>query len=177
MATVFVISDTHFGHVNILAFCGLDGQRIRPQFASVEEMNEHIVDRWNATVRPQDHVYHLGDVAMRKDQLGIVKRLNGHKRLVLGNHDIFEAKDYLAAGFSKVFGARVLDGWLMTHFPVHLASRGRFRGNVHGHIHERPAPVGGYVNVSVEAVGYTPVALEALESLRTSDAVDPHVTK
>lgn len=161
MATIFVISDTHFGHANMLTFVGLTGERVR-SFACVEEMDEHIVDRWNATVRPQDHIYHLGDVAMRKTGLAVVKRLNGHKRLVPGNHDIFDVKDYLACGFQKVFGMRVLDNWLMTHIPVHPESLGRFRGNVHGHIHERACFSGRYVNVSVEAVNYTPVALEAL---------------
>jgi calcineurin-like phosphoesterase family protein len=161
MATVFVISDTHFGHANMLSFTGLDGQRVR-SFESVEAMDEHIVARWNAVVRPRDHVYHLGDVAMRKDGLAMVSRLNGHKRLIPGNHDIFEVKDYLAAGFQKIYGMRVLDGWLMTHIPIHPESLGRFRGNVHGHIHERPSPEGRYINVSVEAVAYTPVALETL---------------
>lgn len=162
MATVFVISDTHFGHANILTFRKADGERIRPQFSCVEEMDEFMVDRWNATVRPQDHVYHLGDVAMKKPGLAMVRRLTGHKRLVPGNHDIFDVKDYLACGFQKICGMRVLDNWLMTHIPIHPESLGRFKGNVHGHIHERAAYPGAYINVSVEAVNYTPVALEAL---------------
>ena len=164
MANIFVISDTHFGHAKIITFTGADGQRIRP-FDSIEAMDEHIVDRWNATVRPQDHVYHLGDVAMRKEHLATVRRLNGHKRLIPGNHDIFDVKDYLAAGFQKMCGMRVLNQWLLTHIPIHPMSMERFSGNVHGHIHELSSPAGRYVNVSAEAVNYTPVALEALDSL------------
>ena len=185
--TIFVISDTHFGHANILTFknldfshicnhgilgweCGLCADEgvvvpkklIRPGFSSVEEMDEHMVERWNAVVKPSDHVYHLGDVAMKRPDLKIVKRLNGHKRLVFGNHDIYDHKNYTEVGFEKVMGSRVLEGWLMTHIPVHPESLGRFRGNVHGHIHERPSPSGSYINVSVERINYTPLALEEL---------------
>lgn len=161
--TVFVVSDTHFGHENIIGYCQ------RP-FASVEEMDEAMVSRWNAVVRPQDHVYHLGDVAMKKPNLAIVKRLNGHKRLVFGNHDIFEAKHYLDAGFQKVMGMRVLDGMILTHVPIHPGSMGRFRANVHGHVHNNENLSLPYVNVSVEVIDYTPVALDVIAQRLTEAA-------
>lgn len=156
MANIFLISDTHFGHENIIGYCA------RP-FSCAAEMDEVIVSRWNDVVRPQDHVYHLGDVAMKKTQLSIVKRLNGHKRLVFGNHDIFEAKDYLAAGFEKVCGMRVIDGCIFTHIPVHPESLGRFTANIHGHIHNAEAYPRPYLNVSVEAIDYRPVSFDALK--------------
>jgi calcineurin-like phosphoesterase family protein len=56
MEKVFFTSDTHFGHANIIKYCG------RP-FASVEEMNRELIARWNAVVGPRDTVYHLGDRA------------------------------------------------------------------------------------------------------------------
>lgn len=158
MANIFVISDTHFGHTNMLKFVGVDGVTPVRVFSSVDEMNETIIDRWNATVRPSDHVYHLGDVAIVKRDLILVKRLQGKLRLVAGNHDIY-FEEY-AKYFQKVCGSRVLDNMLLTHFPVHPTSLGRFLGNIHGHIHERPSPSGPYLNVSVEAVDYTPVSLE-----------------
>lgn len=151
--TIWLISDTHFGHENIIGYCG------RP-FANAAEMDEAMVERWNRVVRPTDKVYHLGDVAMRKLHLAIVKRLHGKKRLVRGNHDIFDTKDYLAAGFQEVLGVRVLANVLFSHFPVHPESLGRYLGNVHGHIHEKPSPAGKYLNVSVERIGYTPITLE-----------------
>lgn len=155
MANLFVISDTHFGHENIIGYCG------RP-FSCAAEMDEAIVDRWNATVRPQDHVYHLGDVAMKKPHLEIVKRLNGHKRLIPGNHDIFEAEVYLRY-FEKVCGMRVLDGMLLTHIPIHAGSLGRFKANIHGHIHNADSLPLPYVNVSVEVTDYRPLALEEVK--------------
>lgn len=155
MANIFVISDTHFGHANIIEYCG------RP-FSSTEEMDEAMVDRWNATVRPQDHVYHLGDVAMKRANLAIVGRLKGQKRLVFGNHDIYDAKDYLNAGFQKLCGMRVLDGMLLTHVPIHPGSIGRFVANIHGHVHNNEALLFPYVNMSVEVIDYTPVSLESI---------------
>ena len=153
--TIYVTSDTHFGHGNIIEYCK------RP-FVSAAEMDEFMVQAWNEVVKPSDHVYHLGDVAMRKQDLSIVRRLNGHKRLVFGNHDIFEAKHYIAAGFEKVMGMRVLDGLLFTHIPVHPGSMGRFRANVHGHVHQSTALTLPYINVCVEVTNYAPVALDVV---------------
>ena len=154
--TLFVTSDTHFGHENIIAYCS------RP-FSNAEEMDEAIIERWNRRVRPCDHVYHLGDVAMRKPHLSRMARLNGHHRLVRGNHDIFRTKDYLAF-FDEIYGVRVLDNMLLSHIPVHHESLGRFRANVHGHVHASRALPKPYLNVCVEVTDYTPVALEEVKS-------------
>lgn len=151
---LFFTSDTHFGHSNIIRYCH------RP-FASAEEMDEVLVERWNGVVRPQDHVYHLGDVAMRRQHLPILKRLHGHLRLVRGNHDVFKTKEYLQY-FDEIYGMRVFDNLLFTHVPVHPISLKRFRANVHGHTHEvilgEP-----YLNISVEQTNYTPVSFEDLK--------------
>ena len=163
MANIFVISDTHFGHSGILTFKNMDGSPVR-SFDSVQEMDETMVDRWNAVVKPGDHVYHCGDVAMRREHLATVGRCNGHKRLVRGNHDIFRTKDYLKY-FDEIYASRVLDGMIFTHIPIHPESMGRFTANVHGHVHGQPQGKYGpkYYNVSVEIVGYTPVSLEDLK--------------
>lgn len=161
MANIWVLSDTHFGHANILNFKRGDGSPVR-DFKSVEEMDFHMVSRWNAVVRPQDHVYHLGDVAMRREHIPLIAMCNGHKRLVRGNHDIYRTKDYLPY-FDEIYGIRVLDNIIFTHIPIHPESLGRFTANVHGHIHANTSPAGAYYNVSVEAIDYTPVALEDLK--------------
>lgn len=151
----FAISDTHFSHANIIKYCD------RP-FSCPEEMDEALVERWNAVVRPEDHVYHLGDVAIARRALSIVQRLNGKKRLIMGNHDIFKVQEYLAAGFQKVMGIRVLEGLIMTHIPVHSSSLGRFGANVHGHTHTTGSPEGRYISVCVELTNYAPVSLEEI---------------
>lgn len=80
--TLFFTSDTHFGHARINELAN------RP-FSSVAEADAAMVERWNATVAPDDVVYHLGDVALGKiaESLLLVKRLNGTKILIRGNHD------------------------------------------------------------------------------------------
>ena len=165
MTTVFVISDTHFGHANILNFKLDDGTAMRP-FQTVEEMDEHMIERWNAVVRPQDHVYHLGDFCMKKDfVMWYLPRLNGHKRLVRGNHDIFPTKYYLQWGFDEIYGVRVLDGLIFSHIPLHPDSLKHQWVNVHGHVHNnKPQGFLGprYYNVCVEMTDYTPITLEDL---------------
>jgi calcineurin-like phosphoesterase family protein len=93
-ANIFLISDTHFGHENMYKFTGLDGLRVRAKFANASEGDEYMIQAWNQTVKPQDHVYHLGDVAF--GPISIVQKLNGHKRLVLGNHDFEKMHGYHA---------------------------------------------------------------------------------
>lgn len=153
--TIYLISDTHFGHRNIINYCG------RP-FKDEKEMDEFLITSWNARVRPSDHVYHLGDVAMRRPDLQVVRRLQGHKRLVLGNHDIYHVRSYLEVGFEKIFGSRVLSNLILTHLPIHPGSKGRFLANVHGHIHNNHLSGWDpyYFNVSCEMIAYAPLSLE-----------------
>lgn len=137
MANRFLISDTHFGHTNTWEkFTLPDGSPLRP-FTSTEEMDETMVDNWNKTVRPQDTVYHLGDVVIARRHLETVKRLNGRKILIRGNHDIFKDKDYYEAGFEQIHGVRVfVDQFILSHIPLHPDCVGeRFKRNVHGHLH------------------------------------------
>ena len=137
MANRFLISDTHFGHTNTWEkFTLTDGSPLRP-FTSTEEMDETMVDNWNRVVRPQDTVYHLGDVVIARRHLETVKRLNGRKILIRGNHDIYKDKDYYGAGFEQIHGVRVfVDQFILSHIPLHPDCVGeRFKRNVHGHLH------------------------------------------
>ena len=77
---IWVISDTHFGHANILSYSD------RP-FSNVTEMDEYMVTAWNETVKDGDIVYHLGDVYFSSVGAQNLPKLKGRKRLVLGNHD------------------------------------------------------------------------------------------
>jgi calcineurin-like phosphoesterase family protein len=158
--TRFVISDTHFGHERILGY--------RPEFSTVEEMDEKIVENWNAVVREGDTVYHLGDVCLNRRHLATVKRLNGRKILIKGNHDLFPLKDYLAAGFKDIRACVVVDetaehgGGILTHIPLHASQLVRFGRNIHGHLHTGIIPEPWYLNVCVEKTGYAPVELYSL---------------
>ena len=94
MPSVFLVSDTHFGHAGVCRFTHNDtGIKIRP-WTDPAEMDEAMVKMWNDTVRPNDKVYHLGDVVINRKSLQILDRLNGDKVLIRGNHDIFKMEDY-----------------------------------------------------------------------------------
>lgn len=154
MYDTFLVSDTHFGHANSLNFKRADGNPLRP-FASVEEMDEHMIDQWNKTVRPQDKVYHLGDVVINRRFLHVVERLNGRKILIKGNHDIFRLDDYHPR-FADIRAYHVLDKFVMSHVPVHESQLERWKANIHGHLHSNQVEKNGkwdirYFNVSVES--------------------------
>ncbi len=174
MHDIYFLSDHHFGHDNILTFTESDEvTKIRPGFNSIEEHDEMLIERHNAMVKPQDHFYAMGDVAINKKYLHLVKRLNGHKRLIMGNHDIFETKAYLQAGFHKICACRVFDGICFTHIPVHAGSIGRWKLNCHGHLHSQVvvdalgAPDPRYLSLCPERIGYTPISLEEIKQKYT----------
>lgn len=165
MAELWFISDTHFSHTNIIKYAN------RP-FSSAAEMDEMMVQRWNEVVKPPDHVYHLGDLCICRPKhiAHILTRLNGHKRLVRGNHDIFKTSEYWEF-FEEIHGVRVLDNFIFTHIPIHPHSVGRFRANVHGHTHEyevQKEEMGvqkkdnRYLNICVEHTHYRPISLEEI---------------
>lgn len=161
MRNIFVISDTHFGHKNILNFLNEDGSKVR-DFSSVEEMDELIVENWNKTVRDEDIVYHLGDVYFGAGHQHI-KRLCGRKRLILGNHD--EGKDIMFRDhFQMILVWRMFPEFncLLSHVPVHESALYKVKKNIHGHTHCKDVGDERYINVSVEKINYTPVALEDL---------------
>ncbi len=159
MAEVFVISDTHLGHENILKF-EHDGKPLR-SFKSLTEMHVDIIDKWNATVTPRDKVYHLGDVAFTKEGLHLLQMLNGKKRLVRGNHDLFKTNLY-AEYFDEIYGVRQMNGLWLTHVPMHPHSVERAKLNIHGHTHAYCLEDPKYFNASVEAINYTPISIDEI---------------
>jgi calcineurin-like phosphoesterase family protein len=134
MPGVFLVSDTHFGHAGVCRFMREDGvTKLRP-WDSPEEMDEEMVRRWNERVRPNDKVYHLGDVVINRRALPTLARLNGDKVLIRGNHDIFPDVEY-GKYFRELRAYHVMNGMILSHIPVHEASLGRFGTNIHGHLH------------------------------------------
>jgi calcineurin-like phosphoesterase family protein len=133
MPAVFLTSDTHFGHTGVCHFTNKDGSKMRP-WTDPNEMDEEMVKRWNDTVRPNDKVYHLGDVVMNRKALKIMSRLNGDKVLIRGNHDIFKDDDYREY-FRELRAYHVMNGMILSHIPLHPESLGRFGTNIHGHLH------------------------------------------
>jgi calcineurin-like phosphoesterase family protein len=134
MPAVFLTSDTHFGHAGVCRFTEADGvTKIRP-WTDPDEMDEEMIRRWNDRVRPNDKVYHLGDVVINRRALKTLHRLNGDKVLIRGNHDIFPDVEYREY-FRELRAYHVMNGMILSHIPVHEASLGRFGVNIHGHLH------------------------------------------
>ena len=166
MVETYLISDTHFGHANILKFVDEAGVRVRPEFASVEEMNERMIDIWNKNVRFDDKVYHLGDVCFGgiKTVREVMPRLNGKKRLILGNHDNVKGHE-LWKWFEKI------DLWtnftnhdfVITHLPFLPENFRKVKYNVHGHIHRNPDVSSVHLNISCEMTGYAPIHLDEVK--------------
>lgn len=163
MAKIFVISDLHLGHTNILTFRKQGGYPLR-DFNSLDEMHGAIINRWCQTVQAEDHVYVLGDICFDRKYMDIFAGLPGHKRLVLGNHDMFQIGVY-AKYFEKIFGVRQLNGVWLTHVPMARESveGDRVICNVHGHLHADKINHPKYVNVCCEQINYTPVDLEKIK--------------
>lgn len=134
MPAVFLTSDTHFGHAGVCRFTEADGvTKIRP-WTDPDEMDEEMIKRWNDAVRPNDKVYHLGDVVINRKSLKTLSRLNGDKVLIRGNHDIFRDDEYRMY-FRELRAYHVMNGMILSHIPLHEASLGRFGVNIHGHLH------------------------------------------
>jgi calcineurin-like phosphoesterase family protein len=166
----YFTSDNHFGHANIIDYCD------RP-FGNVREMNYAMIARWNEVVGPRDTVYHLGDFAMgnKEDMPRILKRLNGRKILIRGNHDANTGK-MLEAGFDEVLDSNVVvdvDGvavW-MNHYPVASEDQrdlrrppapGEYDVALCGHIHQTWRVKAGVCNVGVDVWNFYPISIEQI---------------
>ena len=164
MPAVFLTSDTHFGHTGVCRFTRNDGvTKLRP-WTDPDEMDEEMVKRWNETVRPNDKVYHLGDVVINRKALKIMHRLNGDKVLIRGNHDIFRDDDY-REHFRELRAYHVMNGMILSHIPLHTDSLGRFGTNIHGHLHANRVMLDKNIDpryhcVCVEQTDYRPILFE-----------------
>lgn len=167
MPAVFLTSDTHFGHAGVCRFLRDDGTKLRP-WDNPDEMDEEMVKRWNETVRPNDKVYHLGDVVINRRAMNTLYRLNGDKVLIRGNHDIFRDDEY-RQHFRELRAYHVMNGMILSHIPIHVESLGRFGVNIHGHLHANRVKMSNgyrevvdtrYHCVCVEQTDYRPILFE-----------------
>lgn len=164
MPSVYLIADTHFGHKGVCHFLRPDGTKLRP-WDNADDMDKEMVTRWNATVKPTDKVYVLGDAVINRKALVTFSLLHGDKVLIKGNHDIFKPKDY-AGIFRDIRAYHVMAGYLLSHIPVHPHSLERWNGNIHGHTHAGVVldsygkPDVRYLCVSAEHQNFTPLLFE-----------------
>jgi len=186
---VHFCSDLHFNHANIILYAN------RP-YSSVEEMNESLIDNWNAVVKPEHIVYILGDFAFAKQD--VIKkfaiRLNGTKHLVMGNHDklirnnqdAFINKNKGDNFFSSIQEYKEINingqHICLFHFAMrswHRSHHGSYA--LFGHSHGSLEPLGKSVDVGVDAKfitdEYRPVSFEEVKYFmdkRDIEIVDHH---
>ena len=132
-------------------------------------MNKALVDNWNALVKPEDTIFHLGDVAMgNKSYLEIIRELNGHKVLIKGNHDRSTATmlNYFNEVFSEL--TQVWDGKsvLLKHKPM-IGYFPQWR-QICGHVHDRWTFRGKILNVGVDVWDFKPVHIDQVSAMFNS---------
>lgn len=144
MSNIFFTSDTHFGHNR--------GFIYEPRgFSSMEEHDETIIENWNKIVKPDDIVYHLGDVMLGDSEYGAkcISRLNGKINLIFGNHDTdsrikiyhSDCPNIITGGFADRIS---YEGYhfFLSHYPTNTANLDdsglkKTMLNLHGHTHQK----------------------------------------
>lgn len=167
---IYYTADLHFGHENVLKFDG------RP-FETIEEHDNFLIERWNETVRPEDQVYILGDFCMRakKSPLEYLRKLNGRKYLIKGNHDSGLLKDPEVVKefewIEKMYFVKDGDYRIvLCHFPI--AEWNKYNTgswHIYGHIHNKRGRAFEYMRKEERALNagiminhYVPVTMEQL---------------
>jgi calcineurin-like phosphoesterase family protein len=170
---IYFTADTHFSHKNILKY------ENRP-FQSVEEMNEKMIEKWNMKVTNSDQIYILGDFFFGKgqDAEGLIKRLNGQKFLIRGNHDSFLRDKFNTSLFGWIKDYFVLRHnnlkFVLFHYPIQVWDC-KHHGAIHlyGHVHSNKenhhpllVELGNAYNVGADVNNFEPISLdEVLQKL------------
>lgn len=160
-------SDTHFGHENIIKYTG------RP-FKTLEEMDNKIIENFNARVTTDDSVIFLGDFCFKNTVGGkkgegtttkseeYLNRLNGRWSFVKGNHDSNNGVKAIISSCIINYGGQEM---FCCHNPAE--ANHKFRINLCGHIHElwkfkKLAQQSYIVNVGVDVWKFKPVSISEI---------------
>jgi calcineurin-like phosphoesterase family protein len=193
---IWLTSDTHFGHDRIRQYSA------RP-FTSVADMDARLILNWNVVVKPNDDVYHLGDIFLCREEraLAIRKQLNGRIHLILGNHDktalrlspqFVWTKHYHWLTVQDQEHPRGRQEIALLHYAMRVWSKahyGSFHAYGHSHGSLPEIPTSRSMDVGVDAVAtrlgggpdkYRPISyLEFKEWMLAKDAasVDHHIDR
>lgn len=176
MVKVFLTSDTHFYHKNVIAYDN------RP-FKDVEEMNEALIDNWNRVVDDGDLICHTGDFCWKGTKVmgELVKKLKGIKILLRGNHDKKSQSVFENAGFYCCENHIFIRDMFIGHYPIYaddeippkwkdswykdykqMVVDSGIRKIIHGHVHSNafvPDDRFDHFNVGTCLHNYTPVSM------------------
>jgi len=161
---IFLISDTHFDHKNIIRFC-------RRPFRSRGHMNYALIKNWNNSIDKNDIVFFLGDMVYGRGSRHIdywLRRLKGKIYFVNGNH---EMKSRIVKFYYKLIIKYNNKKFLLVHDPKDIPSSWRewvICGHHHNNrIKDHPFINGRtkMINVGVELIGYSPLNINKLFDL------------
>jgi calcineurin-like phosphoesterase family protein len=179
---VFITSDTHYGHKNIVR--GVTNWRTKDgevpvdstrDFQTIDQMNERLIDGINHHVGQDDTLIMLGDVSFGGfDNIGIfLERLVCHNiHLILGNHDhhIENNRDHVQGRFLSVqhyLEVKINDrDFVLCHYPLQ-SWHGMGKGviHLHGHVHlpeNRKFGQGKKMDVGVDGNGMDPYSIDEI---------------
>lgn len=176
MRNIWITSDTHYSHRNIIRYCN------RP-FNTIEEHDEELIRRFNSRVGYDDIVYHLGDFCLgdSRASTNIYRRLNGREKILIkGNHDklrnyrdIFTAiQDVLLLKLSKS-----ASDWIWLSHYAHARWPHAHHGALHvfGHSHGHFKGLGRSMDIGVDTSNYYPYHIdEIVKKLRNLEPVEHH---
>jgi calcineurin-like phosphoesterase family protein len=163
--TTFITSDTHFYHYNILRL----SPDTRP-YDDVDLMNSDLTNKWNKTIRPDDDVYHLGDLSfgtVGKTE-NIIMQLNGKIHLIKGNHDHYVYKERISRLFVWVKDYYELKGVallpiVLFHYPIQCWNKQDYGAiHLHGHEHGTMPNIGRRYDVGIDGNDGYPYELKPL---------------
>jgi len=175
-------SDYHFFHGNIIRHCGRT-------FGNWWEMNEAIIKNHNANVKPNDDFYHLGDFSLGQPgkTIEILKRLNGNKYMIRGNHDKVLDKPEVQQYFI----------WIKDYYRLHIQDKDMRGGNqliilchyamrvwdqshrgeswqLFGHSHHRlpDDPNSLSIDVGVDGYNYRPISFNEIREIMSKKNIN-----
>lgn len=166
MSKIWVIADLHLGDERIRRY------ENRP-FENTILMDIAIQRNWNKVVSKEDRVLVLGDVTANKDEKFTMNKFNGHKELVMGNHDRDKSfRWWLAAGFSRVYEYPICmdEIYWLSHEPMYMNINMPYI-NIHGHTHGQvlvsrtSRGEKQMINVGVDKLNFTPILLEDVKTM------------
>jgi len=171
---IWLTADTHFGHSNIIKYENRPFQN--PEYlenGSTDFMDREIIKRWNNNVAKDDKIFHLGDVGMygKEKMTEILTSLNGHKTLIMGNHDMGRnAQWWRDAGFNEVSKYPIIieDYIVLRHEPPTYFNDATPFYFMYGHVHGTKlyrTVTKSAACVCVERWDYTPVNLARIRDL------------
>lgn len=160
----WLTADLHLGHKYIISKA--IKQSHGRDYETLEEHDAMIEDNWNSVVKPHHTVAVLGDVVFQPDRFEILKRLNGTKILVMGNHDDYYPTSMYLESFAQIYGAlKYKREFMLTHVPIHPEQfETRYKYNIHGHLHSDSIDDPRYLCVSVDQHDFKPVSFEEVAS-------------